>query len=439
MVRAYRNGARRLDTAERAAAPDSIAGRWNVVTLLLAVQIFANVDRQVLNVLVEPVKAEFGLSDKVMGLLTGAAFSVFYALLGIPLAMLADRANRRNLIAAALAFWSAMTVLCGMAATAAQLVLARIGVAVGEAGAGPASQSIVADLFPPKDRAWPMAILAAGPNFGIMAGFLAGALLNEAFGWRVAFIAVGVPGIAMALIVLLAMPEPRRGLADDLVEERVERLGFGALLRTLATKPSLLLIIAGFSCAAMFGYGAIAWATAFFQRSYGLTPGEIGPVIGLIVGLGGTVGTFAGGWLADRAGRRDPRWRLWVVCIAAGLATPLAVGAFLAQDRWLTLALLAVPASVAIFHAGPCFALVQQLVPLRLRAMAAAFLLFSLNVIGGGLGPFYVGALSDALQPSLGAESLRYAMLTLSVPMAASVVLFFLATRFLRRDLNEAG
>ena len=181
------------------------AGRWTIVALLLAVQIFANVDRQILNVLVEPVKAEFGLSDKVMGLLTGAAFSVFYAVLGVPLALLADRANRRNLIAAALAVWSAMTVVCGLATTALQLILARIGVAVGEAGAGPASQSIVSDLFAPKERALPMAMLAVGPNLGIMFGFVAGSLLAEMFGWRMAFIAVGVPGLLMALIILAAM------------------------------------------------------------------------------------------------------------------------------------------------------------------------------------------------------------------------------------------
>ena len=425
---------------ERTAATAETAGRWTIVALLLGVQIFANIDRQVLNVVVEPVKAEFGLSDSVMGLLTGAAFSVFYAVLGIPLALLADRANRRNLIAAAIAVWSAMTVFCGMATTAIQLVLARIGVAVGEAGAGPASQSIVSDLFAPKERAMPMAMLAAGPNFGILFGFLAGSILSEMFGWRVAFIAVGVPGLLMALIILLAMREPRRGLVDHVADETPlgEHLGFADLLRTIAARKSLLYIIAGFSCAAMFGYGAIAWATAFFHRSYGLSQGEIGPLIGLIVGIGGTIGTFAGGFLADRVGKRDVRWRLWIICIAASIAAPMAAGAFLAQNPWLTLALLSVPASVAIFHAGPSFALVQELVPLRLRALAAAFLLFSLNVIGGGLGPFLVGALSDAFEPSMGHESLRYAMLALTVPIVLSVVFYFLAATRLKRDLADA-
>lgn len=429
-----------MDTPERTAAAQAPTGRWTVVTLLLAVQIFANIDRQILNVVVEPVKLEFGLSDSIMGLLTGAAFSVFYAVLGVPLALLADRANRRNLIAAAIAVWSAMTMFCGLASTAIQLVLARIGVAVGEAGAGPASQSIVSDLFAPKERAMPMAILAAGPNFGILFGFLAGSILSEMFGWRMAFIAVGVPGLLMALIIMLAMREPRRGLVDDVADETPlgEHLGFGDLLRTIAARKSLLFIIAGFSCAAMFGYGAIAWATAFFHRSYGLSQGEIGPLIGLIVGIGGTIGTFAGGFLADRVGKRDVRWRLWIICIAACLAAPMAAGAFLAQNPWLTLGLLSVPASVAIFHAGPSFALVQELVPLRLRALAAAFLLFSLNVIGGGLGPFLVGVLSDTFEPSLGRESLRYAMLALTVPIVLSAIFYFLAATRLRRDLADA-
>ncbi len=427
-----------MDTPERTATSHHAAGRWTIVLLLLAVQIFANIDRQILNVVVEPVKAEFGLSDKVMGLLTGAAFSVFYAVLGVPLALLADRTNRRNLIAAALALWSAMTALCGMAATAFQLVLARIGVAVGEAGAGPASQSIVSDLFAPRERATPMAILAAGPNFGILFGFIAGSILSEMFGWRMAFIAVGVPGILMALILLAAMREPRRGMVEHIEEVPGEKLGFGDLLRTIAARPTLLLIIAGFSCAGMFGYGAIAWATAFFHRSYGLSPGEIGPLIGILVGVGGTVGTFAGGLLADRFGRRDVRWRLWIICIAAAVAAPLSTAAFLVQNQWLTLGLMAIPASVAIFHAGPSFALVQELVPLRLRALAAAFLLFCLNVIGGGLGPFLVGLMSDLMEPSLGRESLRYALMALTVPILLSLVFYFLASRRLKRDLAEA-
>lgn len=414
------------------------AGRWTIVVLLLAVQIFANVDRQVLNVVVEPVKAEFGLSDKVMGLLTGAAFSVFYAILGVPLALLADRANRRNLIAAAIAVWSAMTVFCGLATTALQLILARIGVAVGEAGAGPASQSIVSDLFAPKERAMPMAMLAVGPNLGIMFGFIAGSMLAEAFGWRMAFLVVGVPGLLMALIILAAMREPRRGMIDNVADRPGERPGFGTLLRTIAARRSLLWIIAGFSCAGMFGYGAIAWATAFFHRSYGLSPGEIGPIIGILVGVGGAVGTLAGGWLADRTGKRDVRWRLWIICITASIAAPLSIAAFLANNQWLTLALLTLPASLAIFHAGPSFALVQELVPLRLRALAAAFLLFCLNVIGGGLGPFIVGLLSDLMAPSLGRESLRYAMMALTVPIVLSVLFYYLAARRLPRDLAEA-
>lgn len=413
-------------------------GRWTIVVLLLAVQIFANVDRQILNVVVEPVKAEFGLSDKVMGLLTGAAFSVFYAVLGVPLALLADRANRRNLIAAAIAVWSAMTVFCGMAATAAQLVLARIGVAVGEAGAGPASQSIVSDLFAPSERATPMAMLAVGPNLGIMFGFVAGSILAEMFGWRMAFIAVGVPGLLMALVIVAAMREPRRGMIDNVADRPEERLGFGTLLRTITARPSLLWIIAGFSCAGMFGYGAIAWATAFFNRSYGLSPGEIGPIIGILVGVGGAGGTLAGGWLADRTGRHDVRWRLWIICITASVAAPLSAAAFLANNQWLTLALMTLPASVAIFHAGPSFALVQELVPLRLRALAAAFLLFCLNVIGGGLGPFLVGLLSDLMAPSLGRESLRYAMLALTVPILLSVLFYYLAARRLPKDLADA-
>ncbi len=427
-----------MDTDSRTATSPDTTGRWTVVALLLAVAIFANVDRQILNVVVEDVKAEFGLSDKVMGLMTGFMFSLFYAALGVPLALLADRANRRNLIAAAVAAWSAMTVFCGLATTAVQLVLARIGVAAGEAGAGPASQSIVADLFAPKERALPMAILATGTNFGILFGFVAGGLLSAAFGWRMAFIAVGVPGLLMALVILVAMREPQRGMADNMSETQGPKLGFGDLMRLIAERPTLLYIIAGFTCAGMFGYGAIAWMTAFFHRSYGLDAGRIAPIIGLLVGIGGAIGSIAGGWLADRAGRRDVRWRLWIISIVAAVAAPLGLATFLAQNQWLTLALMIFPASVAIFHAGPSFALVQELVPLRLRALAASFLLFCLNVIGGGLGPFVVGLLSDMLEPTLGRESLRYAMMSLTVPIVLSGIFYYAASRSLPRDLEAA-
>ena len=187
--------------------------RWYVVTVLLIVHVVGHVDRQVMNVLVEPIRLEFGLSDTVMGLMTGAAFAVFYATLGLPLALWADRRNRRNLIAAAIAVWSVMTVFCGMAVTAFQLILARIGVAVGEAGSNPASHSLIADLFPLARRATPMAVLAIGPNLGILLGFTVGGLVSASFGWRAAFIAVGAPGLLVSLLVLLTVRESVRGHA----------------------------------------------------------------------------------------------------------------------------------------------------------------------------------------------------------------------------------
>lgn len=418
----------------------SDAYRWYVVAVLLLVHVVGHVDRQVMNVLVEPIRLEFGLSDTVMGLMTGAAFAVFYAALGLPLALWADRRNRRNLIAAAIAVWSAMTALCGMAMTAGQLILARIGVAVGEAGSNPASHSIVADLFPLERRATPMAVLAIGPNLGIFLGFTVGGILSTTFGWRTAFIAVGLPGLLIALLVWLTIREPARGHADGMTasSQAVQRNALREVFRTIRARPALFFIIAGFSMASFYGYGTIAWLTAFFERSYDLSRAQIAPLIGLVIGTAGTVGTFAGGFVADRLGKRDVRWRLWIICIVGMGSLPFGLAAYLVSDWVATLLLISIPASIAVFHAGPSFALLQGLVDIRIRAVAAALLLFSVNVIGGALGPFFVGAVSDLLAPTMGIESLRYALLAVTWTMPASVLFYYLGTRTLERDLESA-
>lgn len=417
------------------------AYRWYVVVMLLVVHVFGHVDRQVMNVLVEPIKHEFGLSDTVMGLMTGAAFALFYAVLALPLALWADRRKRRNLIAVAITLWSAMTVLCGMAATAFQLILARIGVAVGEAGSNPASHSMVSDIFPPARRATPMAVMAMGPNLGILLGFTAGGLLSAAYDWRMAFIVVGLPGILVGLVVLLTIREPTRGHADGATGAAAigAREGVREVFAAIRARRSLLFIIAGFSFSAFFGYGSIAWLTAFFERSYGLSRGHIGPMIGLVVGIAGSMGTFSGGVLADRLGKRDVRWRLWIISIVALAAAPFGLAAFLVYDWTATLLLIAVPATVSVFHAGPSFALLQGLVDVRIRALAAGFLLFTLNVFGGALGPFYVGVISDLLEPRYGVESLRYALMSLTWAGVASALCYFLASRSLKRDLDHSG
>ena len=413
---------------------------WYVLIMLLVVHVFGHLDRMIMNVVVEPVKAEFGLGDDIMGLLTGAAFSIFYALFGIPLALWADRRRRTWLISFSVAVWSAMTVVCGLAWNAMSLILARIGVAIGEAGSNPASHSMIADIFPAARRATPMAILSMGPTLGIMIGFAAGGWLSETYGWQWAFIGVGAPGILVALLFVLTVREPERGQADGRsVETGDPGLGLRAVFATLKVQKSLVFIILGFCFAAFFGFGAIAWLAAFFGRSYGMTEGEAGLRIGFVVGAFGGLGTLAGGLLADRLGRRDVRWRLWVICVAGLIAVPFSFLAYLSFDPVVTLWLTAIPAAVSVFHAGPSFALVQGLVDIRIRAMTVAFMLFCVNVIGGGIGPYYVGLMSEWLRPEFGQESLRYALLSLTVPSIISVVLFMLATRTLKDDLVRAG
>lgn len=422
-----------------AEANEASSYRWYALFLLTTVYVINFVDRQILSVLLQDIKLAFDVSDTALGFLVGFSFAIFYATLGVPIAIWADRANRRNIIAGALTIFSTMTAVCGLVTSFFQLALARIGVGVGEAGTSPPSHSIIADLFKPEERATALGIFSLGVNIGIMIGFFAGGWLQELYGWRVAFLAVGLPGLALALIVRVTLKEPLRGLSEGRAEEsKGAAPPISESIRFFLSNKTLRHIAIGSGLNAFVGYGAVNWFPTFLTRSYEMVGSEVGMTLSLIIGLGGGLGTFGAGYFADRLAHRDLRWNLWLPPALFVGTWPFTFGVYFATDASTTLWFYIIPAMMGTVYLGPSLAMVQGLVPLRMRTTASAILLFIINMIGMGLGPQVVGVLSDFLAPEYGVESLRYALLISSCVLLWSGAHFMIAARTLRADLEAA-
>jgi len=411
--------------------------------ILLTVYVFNFIDRQIVNILAEPIARDLQLSDTQIGLMTGLAFALFYTVLGIPIARFADRpsTNRAKLIATALAVWSAMTALCGLAQNFAQLLLARIGVGVGEAGCTPPAHSLISDMVPPEKRASALAFYSLGIPIGTLLGMIIGGTLADFVGWREAFLIVGLPGIALALVVWFVLKDPRTSDAASILRARNPAPALPlreALVEVMGSRAFLLLLCAG-SAAAFLAYGKTTWTTIFFQRTHDLTPGQVGLWFGLLGGLGGILGTWAGGYLADRLGAINRRHVLSAPAIGMALAVPLAIAAYHAPTWPLALALLFLPTVMNSLYYGPTYSAAQGLVPLRARAIAAAALLFFQNLIGLGLGPLFFGMLSDWLQPAYGADSVRYVLYGAAVLGLVPAFFFWRCGLRLNEELDRKG
>ena len=406
--------------------------------LLTVVYSFNFIDRQLLAILQESIKADLSLSDSQLGLLTGFAFAVFYVTAGIPIARWADHSNRRNIVALALFLWSFMTALSGLAQNYIQLLLARIGVGVGEAGGSPPSHSIISDIFPAEKRASALGFYSTGVSFGILFGFLFGGWLNEFFGWRVAFFVVGAPGIALAVLVRYSLREPLRGMAEQRTVSS-EAVTTRQVIKLLWSRMSFRHLALAAALNAFVGYSVSSWSASFFIRSHGMTTGELGTWLAMIIGLGGAFGVFFGALLADRLAPRDKRWYVWLPALSCLVIAPFSAAVYLVEQPYVALALLVVPGLLHNVFLGNTLAVTHGMVGLRMRAMSSAILFFIINIIGLGAGPWSVGVFSDYLTPSLGSEALRNAMLLLSPPiMLWSATHFYLASRTLRQDLDAA-
>ena len=416
----------------------SAATRRYVLSILVVVYTFNFIDRQILSILLEPIKNELQVSDTALGALSGFAFALFYATLGIPIARLADRSSRRSLIAVALAIWSGMTALSGIAQNYWQLLAARIGVAVGEAGCSPPAHSLIADYYPAHQRATALGIYSLGIPFGILFGFIAGGWIEQFFGWRVAFFVVGLPGLALAVIFWLTVREPPRGLAEGRVVS-AEQPSVKEAFNYLWKKKSFRHLATGGALTAFVGYGLTTWAPSFLSRSHEMSSGEIGTWLGLILGIPGGIGIVLGGVLADRFGSRDTRWYLWIVTVALVLSTPFSLAVFLSPTATGALLFLMLPVLLGNFYQATTFSQTQGLVPLGMRAVAAAVLLFIINIIGLGLGPQAVGIVSDLLKPEYGDDSIRYSLMIFSLVNLWSAWQYYLAGKFLKDELITSG
>ena len=410
------------------------ATRRYALSVLVVVYTFNFIDRQILSILLEPIKLDLGLSDTQLGMLTGFAFAAFYATLGIPIARYADRSNRRNLIAVALTIWSGMTALSGLAQNFFHLLVARIGVGVGEAGCSPPAHSIIADYYPANRRATALGIYSLGIPVGILFGFLAGGWINEFFGWRTAFFVVGIPGLLLAVVVRLSLKEPPRGMAEGKVNSG-QQPGITETFSYMWRKRSFRHLALGGALTAFVGYGVVSWVPSFLIRSHGMQTGEIGTWLGLILGIPGGIGIALGGYLADRLGSRDTRWFLWIVAVALVICVPFSAGVYLAPGPYSALLLLIIPVALGNFYQATTFSQTQGLATLKMRAVAAAVLLFILNIIGLGLGPQAVGLVSDLLRPTFGDESLRYSLLIAGFFNLWAAAHYYIGGRYLAEDL----
>lgn len=412
--------------------------RWYALGVLTVVYIFNFIDRQILVILQESIKNDLNLSDTQLGLLSGISFALFYVTLGIPIARYADKANRRNVVAIAIAAWSFMTALSGAAQNYIQLLLARIGVAVGEAGGSPPAHSMISDIFPPAQRATALSIYSMGINFGVLIGFVIGGWVNDWLGWRWVFVIIGVPGILWALVVRFTLQEPRRGYSEKVltVADAPPMMSVFALMWARKSFRHLSLA-AGLH--AFVGYGVGQWIASFFIRSYDLTStGEIATWLGLISGTAGAAGTFFGGYVCDTLGVKDRRWYVWMPAIATLVAVPFSLTVYLLNAYYLALVIYMVPVFLGAMYLGPTIAMTHGLVSLRMRALASSILFFVLNLIGLGLGPLLTGMLSDLLVPRYGDESLRYALIIVVLVYVWSTFHYMMAARTIRDDLDNA-
>ena len=406
-----------------------------VLSILLLAYIFNFIDRQIIGVLAVPIKAELGLSDRQLGLMGGIAFALFYSGLAIPIAWLADRKSRVNIIAVSVALWSAFTALCGLAQNFWHLFLARMGVGIGEAGGVAPSYALISDFYPKERRARALAFFSLGIPIGSALGVFFGGWIASNLDWRSAFIIVGLAGLPAALLVKVGIPEPVRGgfdTADGAASEPAPP--FPAVAGTLARTPSFWLLSFGAASGSILGYGLIFWLPSFFTRSFDLALTEVGWFYGSIILVGGVLGTFLGGWIGDRLGPNNPAAYALIPAICFTVAAPcFALGLF-APSLEIAWALFVVGQMLALAWLGPVIAAVQHIVPPNMRATSSASFLFINNLIGIGFGIFFLGFMSDTMAEAYGDESLGYSILYGLGFYLLSAAIYFVASRRLGKD-----
>lgn len=394
-------------------------------------------DRQLLSILLEPIKHDLNLADWQLGALGGITFALFYVTLGLPIAKLSDRYNRLNILTIAITCWSVATAACGLATNFLQMMFARIGVAVGESAGTPPSYSMISDVYPPEKRATATGIYLTGTSIGTGLGLLVGGWASQIWGWRAAFFIVAVPGVLLAVLMKLTLKEPPRGLSENRVPEGEASTVLG-VVRLLSTRTTFLAMAVASGIAAFSGYAMALWLPSFFIRSHGLSIGEAGTWLALANIVSGIIGAILGGMAADKLGKNNRRWLVLVPCCAMMLSAPLAYFSFTIGSTLI--ALIGTTVTLTLYHswAPPIYAAAQNMVGLRMRAVTVSLLLFCINLIGLGFGPPVIGAISDYFNQTVGSESLRYALMLTGPIFGVSGALFYIASRTLERDLDQA-
>lgn len=430
--------------------PVSTGYRRYALWVLLIIYTLNFLDRQVVNILAEPIKRDLGLADWQLGMMTGLAFAIFYTVLGIPIARLAETKNRPMIIGVSVAVWSGFTVLCGFTQNFWQLILARIGVGVGEAGCTPPAHSLITDYVPKEKRASAIAFYSIGTPLGTLVGMAMGGLVADAHGWRVAFMVAGAPGVLFALIAAFTLIEPRRQLAADIAARAASQISFAAALAVLATKKTFWLVALAASIKAFIGYGYAPFIASFFFRNHGpeiaqlaagfglKSAGFLGLALGLIGGTAGVVGAWLGGVLADRLGAKDLRAYVTVPAVASLVTIPIFITAVSLDAPMAAIGFLAINALLATLWYGPVYATAQSIVEPHMRATASAVLLLTINLIGLGIGPVAVGLLSDVLAGPGGlgeAQGVRWALILSASLGVVAFGLFWTARKTIREEM----
>lgn len=407
-----------------------------VLTVLAAVSFLNYYDRNLINILLQPIKKSLHLSDAGAGLLVGPAFALVYCFLGVPIARFADRGYRVGVLSAALSVWSVMTALCGIATSLPMMVLARFGVGVGEAGGLPNTHALVAEYFPLERRGFAMSVIAVIAMAGVMSGTFFGGLFNDLFGWRTAFLMAGVPGLLVAALVFLTIREPVRSASAG---APVARFGIWEATCTLARRRSFLYVSGGMAFAALAEYASQAWLPTYLIRHYALTPGELGTRYALVTGIPAVIGMLTGGRLADLWIRRDARAPVWILILTYCIALPLTLVTLLTNSLTLVFSVTALSSLFTGIYIGPNYALIQGLAGAKMRSTAAAVYMLLVNLVGLGAGPLVAGLLSDRLSLYFGADGLRYALCGLLSTYVIGIAMFLKAAQTVSADLADAA
>jgi len=416
-----------------------IREKYRVLTVLLLLLSFNNVDVLALGLMLQDIKHDLAMTDTQLGLLTGLAFAFFYSFMGLPLARWADRGNRVTIISLTTAVWGIAVFLCGFARSFLQLLTIRIGAAVGEAGCIPTGNSLLADYFGRAERPKAAAIYMLGGPISIFIGYFGAGWMNEYFGWRTTFMLLGVPGLLLSVISRFALKEPRLAQAPVAAAAPTESQepGLKEVCRTLWANFTFRQLLITYPVMAFFGYGILQWQPAFFVRSYGLSTGELGTWLAVLNGVFGLIGTYGGGWLATRYAAKNERLQLRAMAILYVLTGVVTTFVYLSSNLYVSFVMIALSLIIGAVTNGPLFAVIQTLVPQRMRAISIALVMLLANLVGMGLGPLAAGALSDAFTPLLGQESLRYALAALCPGYLWGAFHVWRASRTVGRDLSS--